>query len=59
LFFIIEKSGEKRLMRGWSSSKVWNSAILFVTLHCDSEEKKAVARLEARKRIKENSKAYV
>ena len=24
---------------GWSSSKVWNSAILFVTLHCDSEEK--------------------
>ena len=47
-------------MRGWSSSKrVWNIAILFVTLHCDSEEKKAVARLEARKRIKENSKAYV
>ena len=24
---------------GGSSSKVWNSAILFVTLHCDSEEK--------------------
>ena len=24
-------------MRGWSSSKVWNSAIIFVTLHCDSE----------------------